>query len=97
MKNNNFVLKVDLSNATDANSVYEAFAKAKFNNHLMETERKIIADIAIREFLDYVDSKEAECNEDCDNCPTINIVIEEKKKPNFFKRLWRRLFKKSSR
>lgn len=99
-KNNDLILTVDLTNATDAKSVYEAFAKAKFNNRLTTTERQIIADIAVKEFLDYVEEQEAsiQADEPCATC-TLTYTVEkvEEKKPNFFKRLWRRLFKKSSR
>lgn len=99
-KNNDLILTVDLTNATDAKSVYEAFAKVKFNNRLTTTERQIIADIAVKEFLDYVEEQEAsiQADEPCATC-TLTYTVEkaEEKKPNFFKRLWRRLFKKSSR
>lgn len=99
-KNNDLILTVNLTNVSDAKSVYEAFAKAKYNNYLTETERKIIADIVVKEFLDYVDEQEAsiQADEPCATC-TLTYTVEkvEDKKPNFFKKLWRRLFKKSSR
>ena len=94
-KNNDLILTVDLTNATDAKSVYEAF-----NNRLTTTERQIIADIAVKEFLDYVEEQEAsiQADEPCATC-TLTYTVEkvEEKKPNFFKRLWNKLFKRSSK
>ena len=100
-KNNELIVKVDLTKAIDAESAYKAFAFTKFNNWLTTTERRIIADQNVKEFFDNLaaqvacDSENTFCGV-CTFASTEDLPVETKK-PNFFKRLWNKLFKKSSR
>lgn len=100
-KNNELIVKVDLTKAVDAESAYKAFAFTKFNNWLTTTERRIIADQNVKEFFDNLAAQVA-CDIEilpCGECTFASSedLPTETKKPNFFKRLWNKLFKKSSR
>lgn len=100
-KNNELIVKVDLTKAIDAESAYKAFAFTKFNNWLTTTERRIIADQNVKEFFDNLEAQVACDNENtfcgvCTFASTEDLPVETKK-PNFFKRLWNKLFKRSSK
>ena len=89
---------VDITTAQDAHDVYCKFAFAKFNKYLTSTERQIITDKLIEK---YFNELESYCNDhDCESCEidrvdgTISLI---KKKPNIFKRIWNKLFKRSSK
>lgn len=95
-KNNDLILKVDLTNATDAKSVYEAFAVARFEK-LIPAEQDIIKNIIIN---NYFDDLQDYCDSfNCKDCieGTIEICANYSKKPNIFKRIWNKLFKRSSK
>lgn len=94
MKNNNVIFKINLNDVTSAYDVYKKFALNKFRSNLSEIERKIIVDKAIEEFEN--EFKAIVVIDACASCDH-NAETVSKKKPNFFKRLWNKLFKKSSK
>lgn len=86
---------VDITSAKNITDVYAAFAIAKFNK-LNEVEkdllRKIIVGNYFNELYDYCDSI------DCENCEIEGIdgtIKISAKKPNIFKRIWNKLFKRN--
>lgn len=86
---------VDITSAKNINDVYATFAIAKFNK-LNEVEkdllRKIIVGNYFNELYDYCDSI------DCENCEIEGIdgtIKISAKKPNIFKRIWNKLFKRN--
>lgn len=94
MKNNNVIFKINLNDVASAYDVYKKFALNKFGSNLSEIERKIIVDKAIEEFEN--EFKTIVVIDACASCDH-NAETVSKKKPNFFKRLWNKLFKKSSK
>ena len=100
MKKPNVTLKINLTDAESAYDVYKAFALAKSTKHLSKIERSILETALVNDFLEtygtYVLIKPEIC-EECDEECTTDSTAKTEKKPNFFKRLWRKLFKKSSK
>lgn len=94
MKNNNVIFKINLNDVSSAYDVYKMFALNKFRTNLSEIERKIVVDKAVEEF-----ENEFKAIVVIDACVSSdhNTETVSKKKPNFFKRLWNKLFKKSSK
>lgn len=88
---------VDITLAKSANDVYKAFVTTKYNN-LTKFEKELLKGIIIDK---YFDDLEAYCNEhDCERCDVDRETKEVTlvtKKPNLFKRLWNKLFKRSSK
>ena len=86
---------VDITLAKSANDVYKAFVTTKYNN-LTELERKLLKGIIVDE---YFDELEAYCNEhDCEGCDVDRVTKEVTlvtKKPNIFRRIWNKLFKRN--
>lgn len=94
MKNNNVILKINLNDVTSAYDVYKMFALNKFRTFLSQIEQEIVATKAVEEFV-----KEYKTFIVIDACESCDLKKEpvSKKKPNFFKRFWNKLFKKSSK
>lgn len=91
-----FKVVVYATDVKEAKDVYYAFALAKFNKYLTETERKLIAEQSINEYFqnlyDYCESVE------CDKCEIEGVdgtIKISTKKPNIFKRIWNKLFKRN--
>lgn len=86
---------VDITLAKSANDVYKAFVTTKYNN-LTELEKKLLKGIIVDEYFDEV---EAYCNDfDCESCEVDRVTKEVTpltKKPNVFKRIWNKLFKRN--
>lgn len=94
MKNNNVILKINLNDVTSAYDVYKMFALNKFRTFLSQIEQEIIATKAVEEFVK--EYKTFIVIDECESC-NLNKESSSKKKPNFFKRFWNKLFKKSSK
>lgn len=91
-----FKVVVYATDVKEAKDVYYAFALAKFNKYLTETERELIAEQSINEYFqnlyDYCESVE------CDKCEIEGVdgtIKISTKKPNIFKRIWNKLFKRN--
>ena len=87
---------IDITSVKSINDVYAKFAIAKFEK-LTPAEQDMIKNIIINKYFD-------DLQDYCDsfNCPdciegTIEICANYGKKPNIFKRVWNKLFKRSSK
>ena len=91
-----FKIVVNATDIKEAMDVYYAFALAKFDKYLTPAERKLIAEQSVNEYFqnlyDYCESVE------CDSCEIEGVdgtIKISTKKPNIFKRIWNKLFKRN--
>lgn len=96
-KNKEQKLTIDIRSAKSANDVYKEFANARYNR-LTNAEQNILINLIIDKYFndlyEFCDELELECD-DCEICGTLGL--NKHKKPNIFKRMWNKLFKRSSK
>lgn len=92
-KNKEQKLIIDIRSAKSANDVYKEFANARYNR-LTCAEQDVLFNLIVDK---YFNDLHRFCDElECQDCEILGTLeLHECKKPNIFKRIWNKLFKRN--